>query len=43
MTASTVFIMYPEMKLLDLAGPLQVFSDALNVQGKAAYKTSIKC
>ena len=36
-----LFVVYPGVKLLDLAGPLQVFSDALNDGGGAAYKTSV--
>lgn len=36
-----VFVVYPGIKLLDLSGPLQVFSDALNASGKPAYKTCI--
>jgi len=41
MATNIVFIVYPGIKLLDLAGPLQVFSDANNEQGKPAYKTFI--
>jgi len=41
MSVDIVFIVYPGIKLLDLAGPLQVFSDALNRQGIAAYKVTI--
>ncbi|BBB27964.1 AraC family transcriptional regulator [Neptunomonas japonica JAMM 1380] len=33
--------MYPNIKLLDLAGPLQVFTDALDERGVAVYKTVI--
>lgn len=35
------FIVYPNIKLLDLAGPLQVFTDALDERGVAVYKTVI--
>lgn len=34
---SVVFVVYPNVKLLDLVGPLQVFNDALNSNGKPAY------
>ena len=35
------FIVYPGIKLLDLAGPLQVFSDATDVEGNTAYRTFV--
>jgi len=38
---SVVFIVYPEVKLLDLAGPLQVFADAVDDDGNKAYHTSV--
>jgi len=38
---NVAFIVYPGIKLLDLAGPLQVFSDAVNEQGNTAYKTHV--
>lgn len=41
MSATIVFIIYPGVKLLDLAGPLQVFSDVLNEQGKPAYRPAL--
>lgn len=36
-----VFVVYPGVKLLDLAGPLQVFNDAMDVHGNSAYRCSI--
>jgi len=36
-----MFIVYPHVKLLDLAGPLQAFSDALNDTGQVAYRTVV--
>ena len=39
--ATVVFVVYPGVKLLDLAGPLQVFNDALDENGDAAYQCSI--
>ena len=38
---SVVFVVYPDFKFLDLAGPLQAFTDALNDAGKPIYKTTI--
>ncbi len=35
------FIVYPQIKLLDLAGPLQAFTDALDDSGAVVYKTVI--
>lgn len=35
------FIVYPQIKLLDLAGPLQAFADALDNSGVAVYETAI--
>lgn len=35
---TVLFVVHPRVKLLDLAGPLQVFSDALNSDGKKAYR-----
>ena len=34
-------IVYPQIKLLDLAGPLQEFADALDNSGVAVYETAI--
>ena len=39
--ATVVFVVYPGVKLLDLAGPLQVFNDALDENGDAAYQCSV--
>jgi len=38
---SLVFVVYPGVKFLDLAGPLQAFSDAVDESGNSLYKTSI--
>lgn len=39
---NVVFLVYPGIKLLDLAGPLQVFNDAVNPGGdRAAYRTVV--
>ena len=38
---NVVFVVYPGVKLLDLAGPLQVFNDALDEHGNAVYRCSI--
>ncbi len=38
MTLNIAFVVYPGIKLLDLAGPLQVFSDAVNEKGEKPYK-----
>lgn len=40
-TRNVVFLVYPGVKLLDLAGPLQVFNDAQQGVGNCAYRTSI--
>ena len=37
---SVVFIVFPQFKLLDIAGPLQVFTDALQ-EGKPPYEISV--
>ncbi len=36
-----VFVVYSDVKLLDLAGPLQAFNDATFEDGKPAYKTAV--
>jgi transcriptional regulator GlxA family with amidase domain len=36
-----VFVVYPGFKLLDLAGPLQAFTDALDEAGKCVYLTVV--
>ena len=36
-----LFVVYPGVKLLDLAGPLQVFNDAIDDHGIAAYRCVI--
>lgn len=36
-----VFVVYPHVKLLDVAGPLQVFSDVINEAGKNMYQPVI--
>ena len=36
-----LFVVYPGIKLLDLTGPLQVFSDTFNSEGKTVYKTAV--
>lgn len=36
-----VFVVYPEIKLLDLAGPLQAFADAVDDAGNTRYTTEI--
>lgn len=36
-----VFVVYPQIKLLDLTGPLQTFSDALDSNGVCFYKPVI--
>ncbi|WP_290699865.1 helix-turn-helix domain-containing protein [Amphritea sp.] len=36
-----VFIVFPETKLLDLAGPLQVFNDAELASGESLYETHV--
>jgi len=36
-----LFVVYPGIKLLDLVGALQVFSDAVDSDGKAVYKTAV--
>ncbi len=41
MAPNVVFVVYPGVKLLDLAGPLQVFSDARTPEGAPAYQTAI--
>ena len=39
---SVVFVVYPDIKLLDLAGPLQVFADAgEDSDGPGPYKISV--
>jgi len=38
---TVAFIVYPQIKLLDLSGPLQVFSDAKNAEGKSAYSAVV--
>ena len=40
-TRSVVFVIYPKVKLLDIAGPLQVFSDTCFDNGKHAYRTAV--
>jgi transcriptional regulator GlxA family with amidase domain len=35
---TVLFIVYPGVKLLDLAGPLQAFTDVLDKNGQAAYR-----
>lgn len=35
------FVVYPNVKLLDLVGPLQAFADALDEQGNRPYKTVV--
>ncbi|GAB4519213.1 MAG: GlxA family transcriptional regulator [Roseibium sp.] len=36
-----LFVVFPGIKLLDLAGPLQVFADAVDDGGAAAYQTEV--
>jgi transcriptional regulator GlxA family with amidase domain len=36
-----VFVVYPGIKLLDLAGPLQAFVDTVDECGNAAYRTAV--
>ncbi|MEM8650394.1 MAG: GlxA family transcriptional regulator [Pseudomonadota bacterium] len=36
-----LFVVYPDVKLLDLAGPLQAFNDATFDDGRPAYKTAV--
>lgn len=36
-----VFVVYPGIKLLDLAGPLQAFVDAVDDRGNAVYRTAV--
>lgn len=38
---TVLFVVYPQVKLLDVAGSLQVFSDAVDATGKAAYRTAL--
>jgi len=38
---TVAFIVYPKIKLLDLSGPLQAFSDAKNLDGKSAYSVVV--
>jgi len=38
---TVLFVGFSNMKLLDLAGPLQVFADAVDDYGNAAYKTHV--
>lgn len=38
---TVVFVVYPNVKLLDLAGPLQVFNDVRTENGKCAYKSVV--
>lgn len=40
-TRTVLFVVYPDIKLLDLAGPLQVFNDALSESDKQAYRTVV--
>ncbi len=40
-TRTVVFVVCPEIKLLDLAGPLQIFNDAITETGKHAYRTVV--
>ncbi|POF31014.1 GlxA family transcriptional regulator [Roseibium marinum] len=36
-----LFVVFPQIKLLDLAGPLQVFADAVDDNGIAVYRTEV--
>lgn len=38
---TVLFVVYPGVKLLDLAGPLQVFADAIDDRGQAVFKTGV--
>jgi len=38
---TVLFVVYPQIKLLDLTGPLQVFSDARNNDNKHLYRTVV--
>jgi len=38
---TVLFVVYPQIKLLDLSGPLQVFSDTLLGDSKHAYRTFV--
>lgn len=38
---TVVFVVFPSVKLLDLAGPLQVFSDAVDDSGRNVYRTAV--
>ncbi|WP_299820389.1 DJ-1/PfpI family protein [uncultured Roseibium sp.] len=38
---TVLFVVFPQMKLLDLAGPLQVFADAVDENGGAVYRTEV--
>lgn len=38
---TVLLVVFPGIKLLDLAGPLQVFSDALDDHGNAVYNTYV--
>jgi len=41
MPKTILFVVYPQIKLLDLAGPLQVFSDVFTDDGKSVYNPVI--
>jgi transcriptional regulator GlxA family with amidase domain len=38
---TVLFAVFPHIKLLDLAGPLQVFADAVDGDGVAVYRTEV--
>jgi len=38
---TVLFVVYPGIKLLDLTGPLQVFSDTFDSEGTSVYKTAV--
>lgn len=38
---TVLFVVYPNIKLLDLAGPLQVFADAVDDNGELVYRTAV--
>lgn len=40
-SCNIVFVVYPGVKLLDIAGPLQVFNDVVNEAGKSLYQPVI--
>ena len=35
------FVVFPGVKLLDLAGPLQAFNDAVSEDGRPLYRTEV--